>query len=327
MRRLLVPIAFCVLLHLGATAALAEPFSQLVVFGDSLSDTGNVYQMTFEAIPQCPPNFDGRFSNGPVWVEQLSSGLGLPAVDPSREGGTNNAYGGAETGGGFTSLIVPNLGSQISAYLGGHTLTADELIVVWGGANDFLNAPSTDPSLPVSNLSDHITTLAGAGGENFLVPNLPPLGKTPRHRGGGSELLLDDASRQFNGLLADRLDDLETSLQIEIFRLDVFELMQNVMDDPASFGFTNVTQPALDPQTGPRPDADQYLFWDGIHPTAAAHRMLGDRAAALVPEPSGLLLAALAALGLWAYGRRRSRLAENGKGHLAPIRYTTAWRR
>lgn len=307
MRRFELLVAFSVFLCLGAAAASAEPFSQLVVFGDSLSDTGNVSQITSGLIPESPPYFDGRFSNGPVWVEELSSQLDLPAAGPSLAGGTNCAFGGAKTGGGFTSLIVPNLGRQITAYLGGHTLSAEELIVVWGGANDLLNDLQADPSLPVSNLADHITTLAGAGGESFLVPNLPPLGKTPRYRGGSDELLLDALSSQFNGLLAARLDDLETSLEIEVFRFDVFDLMQQIMDDPASFGFSNVTQPALDPQAGPRPNADEYLFWDDLHPTTTAHQIFGDRAAALViPEPSSLLLAALATLGLWAYVRRRS---------------------
>ncbi len=95
------------------TAAQANgqaPFDEIIVFGDSLSDTGNVF-ISFGA-PPSPPYFDGRFSNGPVTIERVADRLGLPAPSPSLIGGTNFAWGGAETGPGFGSSGTPNLGRR-----------------------------------------------------------------------------------------------------------------------------------------------------------------------------------------------------------------------
>ena len=73
----------------------ASAFSALYAFGDSLTDTGNVYL----AAPGVPlaPYYNGRFSNGPLWVEGLANNLGL-SINPSVGGGTNYAFGGAVTG-------------------------------------------------------------------------------------------------------------------------------------------------------------------------------------------------------------------------------------
>src|SRR3954464_8627037 len=83
-------------------AAFAEPFSNLVVFGDSLSDIGNIAQAPLINTPG-PYYWNGRFSNGPVYAESLTTGLGLPALKRSTSSGGNDyAYGGAKTTG--TSL-------------------------------------------------------------------------------------------------------------------------------------------------------------------------------------------------------------------------------
>ncbi|MHC5830296.1 MAG: SGNH/GDSL hydrolase family protein, partial [Nostoc sp.] len=62
------------------TKASAASFDQLYVFGDSLSDTGNIYNATYatgKPYPASPPYFEGRFSDGPIWVDYLGDQLGL----------------------------------------------------------------------------------------------------------------------------------------------------------------------------------------------------------------------------------------------------------
>ena len=255
---------------------LAEPygpFSEMLVFGDSLSDVGNVHQLTWGLYPESPPYYQGRFSNGPVWSEITAERLGLGALSASLSGGTCYAYGGAETGYGWSSTFTPNLGSQIATHLGGGQVREDQLIVVWGGANDFLGGGQTDPAVPVGNLVEHVTTLAAAGGEVFLVPNLPPLGKTPAHRGQASEAVMDQLSIQFNALLAAEMDALAASLAITVLQMDVQAMLEEVLARPAAFGFANVTDPALVGDT-PAPNAEEYLFWDGVHPTGGGHDLL-----------------------------------------------------
>ena len=264
------------------TPLQAGPFIEIVAFGDSLTDMGNLFTATLSRpsgpFPPSPPYFAGRFSNGPVWVERLATQLGLPTPTPSLTGGTNYAWGGAETSlSGVSSRGTPNIGTQISTYLAAHsTFDTDQLIVLWGGANDFLNAGQTNAAVPVANLSSIITTLANAGTENILVPNLPLLGRVPRHVGTANEAPFNARTLQFNNLLASELDVLEASLGITIFRVDTFSLFQQISTDPASFGFTNVTGTALNVPGGgvgsgavvPNPDEYQVL---GRRPSDAGH--------------------------------------------------------
>jgi phospholipase/lecithinase/hemolysin len=158
------------------SSATAASFSQLVVFGDSLSDAGNDLQAIGAPLS---PYYQGRFSNGPVWVDQLATMLGVPDPTASLAGGTNYAYGGAETGGGTSQVVpVPNVGTQIATYLQGHTPTASQLFVVDGGGNN-IRIGETNPQVPVTDLVNEITALANAGAKSFLVPNLFLLGQTP----------------------------------------------------------------------------------------------------------------------------------------------------
>jgi phospholipase/lecithinase/hemolysin len=302
-----------VVLLIGSDVS-AGPITEVVAFGDSLTDTGNVYAITGNTVPASPPYFSGHFSNGPLWVEQLAAGLGVPAPTPSIIGGNNNAFAGAETSlSGVSIQGTPNIGPQVSSYLSSHpALNSGQLIVLWGGANDFLRfpfRPLPDPALPVSNLAAEITMLAQAGGKNFLVPNLPLLGTTPYVQQQlapffpGIVDTMNGLTLQFNSLLSTAEDDLEARLGINIIRLDVFNLFQQIPSDPVRFGFTNVTDQAKGGGVGEPgvvvPNPNQYLFWDPVHPTARFHQLLGEQALARVtaeldaqpvPEPSSFVV-------------------------------------
>jgi phospholipase/lecithinase/hemolysin len=300
-----------------ASGGRAAPITQIIAFGDSLTDTGNVFAGTANQVPASPPYFNGRFSNGPVWVERLASRLAIPAPGPSLLGGTNYAFAGAETGTGFNQpspgVFVPNIGTQIASYLGSNTPKPGQLFVVWGGANDFLDG-QTNPAVPVANLSADITALAQAGAKTFLVPNLPLLGTTPLG------LSLPPAQQQglnaltlaFDTQLAQTLTQLQSSLGITIDRLDALGLFNAIEANPGAFGFTDVTDQAKSGGIGVPgsvvPNPNQYLWWDPIHPTGPAHQLLGDQAAFAVgvPEPSSFvaLFFGTAALAGWRRWRR-----------------------
>jgi phospholipase/lecithinase/hemolysin len=273
---------------LTPTPATAD-FAQIIVFGDSLSDTGNVFAAI--GFPP-PPYFQGRFSNGPIWVEHLAGRFNLPAPTPSLRGGTDYAFGGAESGLGFSPAGAPNLGTQLNSYLAGNTPGADQLFVLWAGADDIFNG-QTNPGAIVANLVGHLTRLTQAGARQFLVGNYPLLGETPFGR------TLDPLARQglntltlaFNSLLESELRRLEQSLPVAITRLDTFTVFEQIRANPAAFGFTNVTAGALPSGV---PSGIGYLFWDTVHPTTAGHRLIGDEAfrALSVPVPASLVLLA-----------------------------------
>jgi phospholipase/lecithinase/hemolysin len=158
-----------------------------VSFGDSLSDVGNYYSATGGVSPPTAYGYaQGEFTNGWNWVQYLAQDLGVAAPTASVNGGTDYAYGGAMTGSGTTlstfgpgTATVPNIGQQITDYLGSHTPTAGQLYTIWGGGNDVLNGGQTDPTVLLKNIGNDITTLAMAGAKQFLVGDLPPLNLTP----------------------------------------------------------------------------------------------------------------------------------------------------
>jgi phospholipase/lecithinase/hemolysin len=268
-----------------ATSAWAEPIQSIVVFGDSLSDTGNVYASSGGTIPSAP-YYEGRYSNGPVWVEHLAQQLGVAAPTAALNGGTNYAFGGAETGSGMSMLGTPNLGTQVGMYLGSTTPAASTLHVVWGGNNDFLAAISTgtvpNPAAMVSNIAASLTALIAAGAQQFLVANLPPLGSTPLL---GPSAGLNAGVELFNQLLAAQLAELRAQYGVSIALFDMYGLTQQVLANPGAFGFTNTTGYGMFAE-----DPNHYLFWDGLHPTAAGHELIGLAAAKVVPEPTSAVL-------------------------------------
>lgn len=174
-------------------AAVVPPYSGLVIFGDSISDTGNVRSLTIAsqatANPQPTfPNFlgaPGRFSDGPVWTEYLAAGLGFASsANPSNllfdgvgvipigaQGGQNFAYGGARTGLGGSAGATTGLRGQLVAWdnsasiLGGGPLTRsadpDALYVVMAGANDLRDIRTANPN---SGLANELARAAAASG-------------------------------------------------------------------------------------------------------------------------------------------------------------------
>jgi outer membrane lipase/esterase len=274
--------------------AAAGTFSELIAFGDSLSDAGNGYALNGQ--PPSPPYFQGRASDGPVWVERLAPLLGVPTPTPSTLSGSNGtdyAYYGARTTGGS----VPSVGQQVQTYLSSHTPSPTELFTVQGGADDF-SAGVLDPTVPAHALRDDISALLTAGARHVLVMNLPPLGKTPAYVGTPLESFATGLSNGYDSTLSADLATLRaTNPQATISLLDANALFQQVIANPAAYGLTDVTHPALSgtpPMAGP--DADQHLFWDTGHPTATGHQLLADAAAEAVPEPSVVLPVLLIAL-------------------------------
>jgi len=269
----------------GAGAGRTFAFTQLVVFGDSLSDVGNVNNQTFGISPGSP-YWQGRFSNGPVWIEDLAPSFSLSVPTYSRAGGTNAtdwAYGGAHTGPGSITHVFftfPNIGKQIDNYLAANTPNPNQLFVVWGGGNDFIDG-GTNASAVVTNTANEITSLANKGATNIVVPNLPLLGEVPRFRGTANQGTMDSLSTQYNTQLATTLANLKSSLHINIYPLDVQSFFQQVIANPATYGFTNVTQPAYNGSTVVS-NADEYLFFDDIHPTRIGHQLLAASAADLI---------------------------------------------
>lgn len=254
--------------------ARATPFTDVVFFGDSLSDTGNVLALTTSAGVTPFPNFagaPGRFSNGPVWTEYLAGGLGVPgSSDPSRllfngsavvpigaTGGNNYSYGGARTGLGGAAAATTGLLGQVIAWngsvfgAGGLTRAADPnaLYVVFAGANDLRDARAGDAAARAAaaattafNLTTTVGLLAQAGARHFLLSNVPDLGKTPEAVGLGLAAASTDITQSFNANLAAALALLDanflglTGVDLDMRLLDFFGLANSIYDDATTNG-------------------------------------------------------------------------------------------
>lgn len=281
--------------------------SNILVFGDSLSDMGNAKDSI--NTPDVPPYWNGRFSNGPVWVEHLSESMGITTTrGTGTQVGDNRAFGGSQTGQGYSYLILPNVGAQINSYLTNvqTNIGNDELVILWAGGNDFLYG-SGDPDVISANMASHITTLSEAGASRFIVPNLPPLETTPevQSRSNSAQTQMAADVIEYNQKLATVVSDLVSSLNIEIQLLDTYALFDQIVSNANHLGITNTIDPACS-STGsllPLPicnsgdpvanNVEQYLYFDKAHPTATMHAAIGDFAESLIgiPDRDGDLVA------------------------------------
>jgi outer membrane lipase/esterase len=306
--------------------AAASPYSSMVVFGDSLSDSGNAALAVGATAPAITGNTyipshpylpSADFSNGQVWASDVASALGVPLL-PSFAGGTNVAVGGATTGGPFPSLL-----GQAATYLAstGNVASSTALYVVEGGGNDARAAlgligggadvTSTIQSTALSfaaNIASIVTSLKAGGAQRIIVWDTPNIGLAPAVAAGGpgaatlGSLLAADMNLALAGILAG-----DTGVSI----FDIFGLGTSIANNPSAFGLADVTDACGAVAVA---DCNTYEYWDGIHPTAAAHQVIADAfIAQAVPEGStwAMMILGFAGVGFMAY-RRKSKPALMG---------------
>jgi phospholipase/lecithinase/hemolysin len=321
----------CILLALAAsgflTNAQAGTIDAIDAFGDSLSDVGNIFALTGGAEPAAP-YVNGQFSNGNVWVQDLAHDLGLAPLTPSLGGGTNYAYGDAQSGttlyntagaGDIIDLDGPS--GQIAQFTAANPKGADPnaLYTIWIGANDLNAIPpgasssaiGTDIGAIVQNIDTAINTLASLGAKNFLVVTVPDLGATPDALIAGVSGAASALSAGFDNTLVNGSSPLPSLAAIaagdgiNIAVLNTYLLLDSIVADPALYGLTDVTDPCLTGEVNfaggtPCATPNQYLFWDGDHPTAAGQALVADAALALVtPEPASVALIAGGLIGIF----------------------------
>jgi outer membrane lipase/esterase len=324
--RRLVTAGALALATLASLPAHAGPFGALYVFGDSLSDDGNnalaIGTNAAQAIPNngyvpAQPYASGTYSNGAVWANYYANLLGVP-LTASLAGGGDYAFGGATTG-PDPSGFPYSLRTQTSQYLAtsGGTAQADALYVVAGGGNNAraaltaigggADAATTIAAAAAGFANDIgliVDELQAAGAQHIVVWNAPNLGLAPAVVAGGGASLGSFLAGAMNGALAARLNG-----EVGVSTFDLFGLGGQLAANPGAFGLANVTD-ACGAVAGA--DCSTYAYWDGIHPTTAAHLAIANAmfaATVPVPEPETY---ALMAIGLVAVGwgaRRRAKVS------------------
>ncbi len=309
-----------------ATAAVASlpahaAYSGIVFFGDSLSDTGNIWYATSGRPP--PPYYQGtngagpdrtggQWSDylGPSWSTVFAAKYGLLAT-PSVVGGNNYAWGGARTGVNPTVGAAPWLEQQVGLHLTtGMPPSATTLYSVMIGGNDVANNLGNAAALTsgINSIVNSLTNLYTAGGRQFLVANVPDIGATPEFQGReaaipGITTFASAWTMQWNSALETALGALSLP-DASIGFLDLYALGK----DPALLaGYTNTTDACLT-AVSLCPDPTQYFYWDSFHPTSRNHASIAEFAsqAVAVPEPETYLLFAVGLAALAWSSRKRS---------------------
>lgn len=322
-----VGLLLALLLTAGAVSAEQTAVDRIVVFGASLSDSGNAFAWLSDpgngscgtrlnvppyaalddlAIPDGPYARGGHhFTNGDTWVEGLARHLALagnarPALRNVGTQASNYAMGGARAVANYPCRF--NLPAQIDAYLADFPQTSPySLVTIEIGGNDVRDALSAgaagqNPAPYIGNalasLGEGIFRLYAHGARRFLVLDVADVGKTPAVRAldhvfPGIALAAGALSNAYNAGLLQLLQGLAGLPDIDLRVLDIHATLDDVVATPGEFGFVNAVDACITPEVPPfqcaRPS--DYLFWDGIHPTAALHAIVAQEALAVISTP------------------------------------------
>jgi outer membrane lipase/esterase len=292
---------------LALSAPASAQFSGIYFFGDSLTDMGSFK-------PVLPPG-TGLFTTnpGPMWALPFAQHYGFTAT-PANQGGNDYAYGGGNVTAlpGYpdappTSSAVPIV-TQISQHLAKGPLDPSAIYSVWGGANDMnatlekvFTGQMTQAQAQAymagvaQDLVAQVARLSAAGARYIIVVDVPDVGKTPDAVDAHQSAAITAFAQYFNGLVRTGLD----GLGIQTIRLNTFALLDEVMANPAAYGFTNSTQracgatPALICTSANfvTPNAPQtYVYADGHHPTTALSAIFAQYAISVIDAPQQMAL-------------------------------------
>ncbi len=269
-------------------------FAEIVVFGDSYSDTGNVYRVTDHTWPIVPPYYQGRYCDGPNWVDNL---------DVARK--LDFAYGSATTDNNFVqglaklnTVPVPGFLQQVDQYLANpfnilsYLNIIPTLYVIWGGGNDFLVNNSITPPQIVNSLALSIKALLDAGAKNILVFNQPPLQALPIISAYNQNAYFAYLTKLGNDALNTTLKSFKSSYpSASICMFNLNALITKVLANSAST-FTNTVSPCWTNYNVTTvikncPDPTKYVFIDNIHFTSPVQQQISD---AIQPFISGSIL-------------------------------------
>ena len=296
------------LMLLFSTGALALPLNKIVMFGDSLSDNGNLYEYMKHQLPISPPYFEGRFTNGPVWIEQIAAFYYPKDVNAHL---LDYAFGGS----GVSEVdddddedeALFTLRREIDSYLLAHhdRASAEQLYVVWMGSNNYVALPE-DADQAVFDTNQGIVhgleRLVSKGAKHIMVLTLPDLGRTPAAVDFDSVELLSSLSNKHNALLEQSvavLKDKYPAVQWLFFDMNVVFI--DALTRPVLYGFTNITDTCYEAAMGPPSSmsilkmastttvrrvsedvCDGYLFFDPIHPTVRGHQYVAEAGIKLI---------------------------------------------
>lgn len=296
MRRLLLSI----LLSLSVQCGFAVTLDNIVIFGDSLSDTGNLYEYMKHQLPQSPPYYTGHFSDGPIWVEYLMKHY----FENADARILNYAFGGAGVlnDNGDDDDVFFTLNREIDTYLLSHADIANpqSLFIVWIGGNNYLGAPDNADEVTeqVKNgIQKGLERLVQAGAKHILLMNLPDLSRTPLAQELEAEQSLETLSVMHNDKLFGLFKQMQQQIPaVQWMFFDVNKVFVKLTNHYREFGFDYLHETCYDALIQPNektsllkmvasvhaknasisaahPTCERYFFFDLVHPTTQVHQL------------------------------------------------------
>lgn len=226
--------------------AANKRFDTIVTFGDSLSDTGNLYHYMWNKFPISPPYSEGRFSNGPVWSEQLYDSF---FSNNYTQGFQNYAVGGAGAVLSYKEMLPFTIGVELNDYFYWHTYGKKDtsLYIIWIGANNYILGPTNFESITdsvVAAIGEVAERIIKKGGNKFFIANLPDLGRVPQSADLNIQQRVTRLVTMHNRKLAIKVEELKLKYpEATIVYFDTFAFFNEALDKASDFGFSNLTDP------------------------------------------------------------------------------------
>ena len=328
----LAVLAAAIAVTIASAPTNAADIDTIVFFGDSLSDTGNVWYATggfppppyFQGSSGMAPDFTGgQWSSpeGPSWPTVFAFGFGQTAT-PSLVGGNNFAWGGARTGINPDPSGVLWLDQQVGLYLLPYQLSGTSpgpgtLVSIMIGGNDVANNLGDAAAIEagIASIVSQIEGLYGIGVRQFLVANVPDIGATPLFQAldaatPGTAAFATGFTLQWNAALEAALHELELPGAV----INSFDFFSFAKDPELLAVFDNTTDACLT-GTSICSDPASYFYWDPFHPSSTSHAFLAEGLyQSLVSTRLQNLLSDVAGVGP---GKSLARKVTRAKAHFA----------
>lgn len=260
--------------------------NRIITFGDSLSDTGNLFNGSQWVLPNANSWFLGHFSNGLVWTEYLAREKNIPLYNWAVGGAAGtNQYG-----------VLKGVYDQVTSYLkymeaAKNYRPENSLFTLEFGLNDFMNYERSVADVK-ADFSSALIRLIGSGAQNILLFTLPDATKAPQFKYSTEDEISIVHSKiiEFNLFIKEQAEYYQTR-GVNVVLFNAHDLFNHITENPQQHGFQNATDACLDIQRHSASDylyrhsltndcatygSDRYVFWGVTHPTTAIHKYLAD---------------------------------------------------
>jgi len=286
-------------LCVASAFAQSSDFSNLIIFGDSISDTGNA------AVVDLPfPFFENRISDGPISVDLIANALNLSSERSGHLLGRTDGFNYAVVGGNIEGAEPEDMNQQVSTYLDrvDQQAETEALFVLIMGGNDLRDIRGiTDPieatqriNSAIIELQRQIERLITAGARAFFVTNVPNVGRIPEtlERASTDPNIVARATgyvSQYNVMFEQTMSPYRQRSDLSFVTFDFFNAFENILDNGLSLGFTNTTEGCFDID-GPTIELEciilgfeSRVFFDSVHPSSATSLIVANQMIAALP--------------------------------------------